>query len=151
MKLILGIVAALILFAGLSQAIGSQEEPIVWKPLIGAKLSGATIFYDEKIEVSETDNKKLVFAQILFSFNSAQETKTVSNKTVQYRGLVKQIAVACDSAIMVSVRDFYFINPMPNKADEPVSGFEYTEDLEKTARNIPKESPVYKTLCPQYI
>ena len=76
-------------------------------------------------------------------------TVNVDGVDIPAKSMVRQLVMDCKSSMMALIMDFYFSVDMPTRKDKPIAAFEYEKIV--PIGPIPKTSPVYQTLCPNYI
>jgi hypothetical protein len=138
-----------------SSALGDEEKipkkPNNWQPIYGLNVEGQKAYVDaNSLTTHSVDSgEQYNYGEVLISSEEILDI-TVGQKKLKVRSMVKQMVIECKSGLMAPVYDLYFDVSMPTRIDKPIAGTEYM-DVKIDSRTLPKDSILYKTLCPIYI
>jgi hypothetical protein len=124
---------------------------IHWQKMIGVKHPEMQIYFDPATVRQEVaDGIKYGYGAILFHRKYPVDVKVDGNQYTT-TSLVMYYIVSCDKHLIASVVDYYFdLNRLVVINDEPLLVVDHSKE-EKAAKEISKDHPFYKTLCPEYI
>jgi len=126
-----------------------SPKPIDWKPVIGYNLVGTKGYYDRNgiHEIKDSDSRT-VFANILVVSDKIVDGQA-GPKTYKAKSLVRVLTISCTNNYVTPIFDLYYSVEFPTNADIPVHAIDYGSAFVMVPVN--KTSPLYSTLCPNYI
>ena len=145
----------LLLLALVMLSVTSLAEEAVrtihWKKVIGLKHPELQIYVDPDTVRQEMDaGIKYGYGAILFHREYPVNIK-VDGKPYIATSVVRYYIISCDKHMMASVVDYYFnLNRLIVITDVPLLTIDHSKE-EKAAKEVSKDHPLYKTLCPEYI
>lgn len=125
---------------------------IHWQKVIGIKHPELQVYVDPATVRQEDDNGVTYgYAAFLFHRSYPVDIK-VDGKPYRATSVVRYYIATCDKKHLVaSVVDYYFnLNRLIVITDEPLLTVDHSKE-QKAAKEMSKDSPLYKTLCPEYI
>jgi hypothetical protein len=126
-----------------------SSKPIDWQPVVGYTSPGSRGYYDRNSihEIKDADSRT-VFANILVVSDNIVEGRA-GPKIYKAKSLVRIIMISCTNEYIIPVFDLYYSVDFPLNTDTPVHAIDYGSSLIPVLVN--KKSPLYYTLCPNYI
>ena len=124
---------------------------IHWQKVIGIKHPELVVYFDPATVRQEDDNGITYgYAAFLFHRQYPVEIK-VDGKPYIATSVVRYFIANCDKHMIASVVDYYFnLNRLILITDQPLLVVDHSKD-EKAAKEVSKEHPLFKTMCPEYI
>lgn len=126
-----------------------SPKPIKWVPVIGYKDQGTRGFYDKNsVNEIKDSNSRVVFGNILVVSDKVVIGR-YRGKVYQAKSMVRIIMVNCTNNYVTPIFDLYYDKEFPTNEDVPVHSTDYGNINEIVP--LSKTSPLYYTLCPNYI
>jgi len=147
MKLTVALLA--IFLSGSSFYVYGEEETkaFKWKPIYGMKVKGAHIYYDTNSLVDNQDQENKYSAGILLAIFDEPKKLETDNGTRIGNSMTTYAIIDCKTGLSAPLVDIYYEAKTPTRSTAPVAIRNY-EMNEETVRLLPKNSPIYLTLCP---
>jgi len=146
------ILSLLLLVFSFNSPSAEATKEIHWQKIIGWKHAEMEIYIDPATVTQKiTDSGiKYGYGAVLFH-RQYPVTVTIGDKPYVVTSLLQYYLVSCDQHAMISIKDYYFnINRLVTVADMPLTAMGNTT-LKTVPKEISKNHPLYKTLCPEYI
>ena len=124
---------------------------IHWQKMTGIKHPELRIYFDPATVRQEVDEGiKYGYAAVLFHRQYPVDI-TVDGKSYTATSVVRYYIASCDKHMLASVVDYYFnLNRLIVITDQPLLTVDHSSE-KNAAHEVPKDNPIFKTLCPEYI
>ena len=135
---------------GVSVNLSAQDAPrvIKWQKVSNWKIPGIQVYVD--VNTVKRNENDIALGAFLFYRKTSIDTE-VQGKTIQVSSFVRLYAVDCKKELMLPAADYYFNLPsLPVITDVPIVAIDYSNANDEP-KEISKQHPIYKTLCPSYL
>lgn len=146
------ILSLLLLMLTIGSPSASAMREIHWQKIMGWKHAEMQIYVDPATVMQKVsdDGVKYGYGAVLFH-RQYPVTVTVGGESYVVTSLIQYYIVSCNQQAMAPIRDYYFnLDRLVVMADKPLLSIDNVGDKLKV-KEISKNHPLYKTLCPEYI
>lgn len=128
-----------------------EKLPLKWEPIPNLSIDDFSMYVDRNsMSRKQTENSDTASGSFLLVPNSgAMQFKNKQGKIISALSMVRTLAVDCKEGIAIPIIDEYFDTKSPDRDTKVIGVSDYTKSLPIDI--LPKNSTLFKTLCPKYI
>ena len=143
--------ALLLLTLSICSLAEDKARVIHWQKMLGIRHPELVVYFDPATVRKEDDEGvTYAYAAVLFHRQYPVSIK-VKGKQYEATSVIRYYIADCDNHKLASIVDYYFkLNNLPLITDQPLLTVDHSEE-KGAAKDIPKNNPIFETLCPEYI